>query len=270
MPTIVGMRRRGYTPEGDPRRSASASASPRRENVVDVALLEHSRPRGSEPTRAARDGVLRPLRVVIENYPGRPGRRGRRHQQSRRIRPRARARCRSRACCTSSATTSARIRRRSSSGWRPDARCACAARTSSPAPGSMKDPATGEIAELRCTYDPATRGGDAPGRPQGEGDAALGVGRARDRRRGPALRSAVQCRGTRSVRRLPGRSESRVARDRPRLQGRAVAEAAAPGARFQFERLGYFCVDRDSTPALPVFNRTVTLKDSWARIEARR
>jgi glutaminyl-tRNA synthetase len=45
--------------------------------------------------------------------------------------------------------------------------------------------------------------------------------------------------------------------------------SAAPGARFQFERLGYFCVDRDSIPSLPVFNRTVTLKDSWARIEAR-
>jgi glutaminyl-tRNA synthetase len=46
--------------------------------------------------------------------------------------------------------------------------------------------------------------------------------------------------------------------------------SAPVGARFQFERIGYFCVDRDSTPSRPVFNRTVTLKDSWAKIESRR
>jgi glutaminyl-tRNA synthetase len=47
------------------------------------------------------------------------------------------------------------------------------------------------------------------------------------------------------------------------------AAALEPGARVQFERLGYFCVDPDSTPGRPVFNRTVTLKDSWAKVEAR-
>ena len=72
------------------------------------------------------------------------------------------ARCRSRACSTSSTTTSARIRRRSSSAWRPAARCGCATRTSSPARERREGPATGEVVELRCTYDPATRGGDAP------------------------------------------------------------------------------------------------------------
>ena len=71
------------------------------------------------------------------------------------------ARCRSRASSTSSATTSAKIRRRSSSAWRPAAKCGCATRTSSPARSVVKDDA-GEIVELRCTYDPATRGGDAP------------------------------------------------------------------------------------------------------------
>jgi glutaminyl-tRNA synthetase len=48
-----------------------------------------------------------------------------------------------------------------------------------------------------------------------------------------------------------------------------AAAAVAAGTRFQFERLGYFCVDPDSTPGKPVFNRTVTLKDSWAKIESR-
>ena len=55
----------------------------------------------------------------------------------------------------------------------------------------------------------------------------------------------------------------------PTGEGRAVRRGAAPGARVQFERLGYFCVDPDSTPERPVFNRTVTLKDSWAKVEAR-
>jgi glutaminyl-tRNA synthetase len=45
--------------------------------------------------------------------------------------------------------------------------------------------------------------------------------------------------------------------------------SAAPGARYQFERQGYFCVDRDTAPGKPVFNRTVTLRDTWAKIESR-
>ena len=49
----------------------------------------------------------------------------------------------------------------------------------------------------------------------------------------------------------------------------AASSTAAPGSRYQFERLGYFCVDPDSRPGAPVFNRTVTLKDTWAKIEAR-
>jgi glutaminyl-tRNA synthetase len=55
----------------------------------------------------------------------------------------------------------------------------------------------------------------------------------------------------------------------PRAKVEPSVAAAAPGARYQFERLGYFCVDPDSTPGQLVFNRTVTLKDTWARIEQR-
>ena len=56
---------------------------------------------------------------------------------------------------------------------------------------------------------------------------------------------------------------------RRRQRSNRASRAAIPGARFQFERIGYFCVDPDSTPALPVFNRTVGLRDTWARIEKR-
>ena len=181
MPTISGLRRRGYTPESI-RDFCARIGVAKKENVIDVAQLEHS-VREDLNRRAPRVmAVLRPLKVVHHELPGRPGRGGRRRQQSRGSRRPARARCRSRACSTSSATTSGRIRRRSSSACRP-----------------------GREVRLRCAYfitctevvkDAARRdrraalhlrSGDArrrrAGRPEGEGDAALGVGRARGARR---------------------------------------------------------------------------------------
>ena len=133
MPTLVGMRRRGYTPEAI-RAFCDRIGVAKRENIVDVALLEHA-VREDLNRRAPRVmGVLEPLRVVIENYPedGSGALRGRQQPGGRRGRDPAR--CRSRACSTSSATTSARSRRRSSSGSAPGARSGCAAPTSSPAP----------------------------------------------------------------------------------------------------------------------------------------
>ena len=107
-------------------------------------------------------------------------------------------------------------------------------------------------------------------RPQGEGDDPLGFGRPRGAGRGAAVRSPVH----------QARSGRRA--DRPGLQSELEPELAcsgstrfvepslkdaAPGSRFQFERLGYFSVDADSTPQTPVFNRTVSLVDTWAKIE---
>ena len=129
MPTIVGMRRRGYTPEAI-RAFCDRIGVAKRENVVDVALLEHV-VREDLNRRAPRVmGVLRPLRVVIENYPegqveevdvvNNPEDSSAGTRQGAVF-----ARALHRA-----ATTSARIRRRSSSAWRPDARSGCAARIS--------------------------------------------------------------------------------------------------------------------------------------------
>ena len=120
------------------------------------------------------------------------------------------------------------------------------------------------------------RSGDArrrrAGRPQGEGDAALGVGRARGRRRGAPLRPAVHGRepGGRRPRIATGASsnpnslEVLTAARSSRALGRRP-----PGTRYQFERIGYFAVDPDSAPGRPVFNRTVGLKDTWAKVAGR-
>jgi glutaminyl-tRNA synthetase len=134
---------------------------------------------------------------------------------------------------------------------------------------TIKDPATGEVVELRCTYDPATRGGDSPDHRKVKATlhwlsavhAAPAEARLYDRlfivpepdedrdvdfktHLNPESLEIVQCLAEPSLR------------------------EAAPGQRFQFERLGYFCVDpKYSRPGRPVFNRTVTLKDTWAKVE---
>ncbi len=127
---------------------------------------------------------------------------------------------------------------------------------------------TGEIVELRCTYDPRTRGGDAPDGRKVKATlhwvaakTALDVEvRVYDR-----LFSVEQpgAQGDFRSDLNPASLEVRTAKLEP-----SVAEAV-PGTRLQFERLGYFCVDPDSRDGRLVFNRTVTLKDSWGKISAK-
>jgi glutaminyl-tRNA synthetase len=138
--------------------------------------------------------------------------------------------------------------------------------------GVEKDPKTGEIVELRCTYDPATRGGDAPdGRKVkatlhwlSAAHALPAEARLYDHLFVRPDPDTVE-EGKDFVSNLNPSSLEVVSgcRVEPSLAG------AAPGARFQFERLGYFCVDADSTAGNLVFNRTVTLRDTWAKIEKR-
>jgi len=133
--------------------------------------------------------------------------------------------------------------------------------------GVRKDPATGEVDEVHCTYDPATRGGDAPD--------------------GRKVKSTIhwvsaQHAVTAEVRlydQLFTVAQPDVGDDldgilNPRslevLKGCRLEPALAdakPGDKFQFERNGYFCADPDGQPGRPVFNRTVTLRDAWAKIE---
>jgi len=134
----------------------------------------------------------------------------------------------------------------------------------------VKDPQTGKVVELHCTYDPATRGGDAPdGR---KVKATLHWVSAAH-----ALEAEVRLYDHLFTRPDPENTaegedfkdfinpESMVVL--PRCFVEPSLAAAKPGERFQFERLGYFCVDPDSTPERLVFNRTVSLKDTWAKIE---
>ena len=129
---------------------------------------------------------------------------------------------------------------------------------------------TGEITELRCTYDPATRGGNAP-------DGRKVKGTLHWVSAAHALEAEVRLYDRLFTEAEPDSSQhdrdwiSFLNPDSVEIIRQAFVEPglsrATVESRFQFERLGYFCVDnRDSTDGAPVFNRTVTLRDSWARL----
>jgi glutaminyl-tRNA synthetase len=266
MPTIAGMRRRGYTPESI-RNFAESVGVAKRENVIDVAFLEHSVRDHLNKVAPRVMGVLRPLRLVIENYPeGQmeefetannpedPSAGSRRVPFSRvlyierddfmedppkkffRLAPGREVRLRSAYFITCNE--------------------------------AVKD-AGGEIVELRCTYDPATRGGDAPDgrRPK----ATLHWVSAEH-----AIDAEVRLYDRLFVSEDPEEGADFLADLNP-ASLEIISEAklepslagAAPESRYQFERLGYFCVDSDSTGERLVFNRTATLRDTWAKVAAR-
>ena len=266
MPTIAGLRRRGCTPEAI-RDFCARIGVAKKENVVDVALLEHT-VREDLNRRARRAlAVVRPLRAVIENYPEDreeyieavnnpedPAAGSRRLPFSREV----------------------YIERddfmedppkkffRLSPGSEVRLRHAYILKCER----VVKD-ASGKVTELRCTYDPDSLSGPTATR------------RVKGTIHWVSARHAVSAE-VRLYDRLfrspdPGESGRDPLSDLnpdslERLLDCKVEPALAvaePGERFQFERLGYFCVDPDSRSGTPVFNRTVTLKDSWARISAR-
>ena len=268
MPTIAGMRRRGYPPEAI-RNFCERIGVGKKESIVDLALLEYC-VREELNKRAPRVmGVLKPLRLVLENYPeGQveeleavnnpedPGAGTRKVPFSRvlyierddfmedppkkfyRLAPGREVRLR----------------------YAYFVRCV----------DVVKDPQTGEVQELRCTYDPATRGGGAPDGRQVKAtlhwvSAAHAVEaevRLYDRLFAVENPSDVE-EGTHFKEHLNPRSLEILTgcRLEPSL------EAAEPGTIYQFERMGYFCADsRDCRPGSLVFNRTATLRDTWAKI----
>lgn len=133
----------------------------------------------------------------------------------------------------------------------------------------VKDSETGEVLELHCEYDPATRGGDSP-----DGRKVRGTLHwvSADR----ALEAEVRLYDRLFLKPNPtggsGEFKNFINPDSLRVADPCWVESslkdAEPGKRYQFERLGYFCVDSvDSKPDKLVFNRTVPLRDSWAKIE---
>ncbi len=265
MPTISGMRRRGYTPEAI-RRFADDIGVAKRENVVDLGLLEHF-VREDLNKRAPRAmAVLRPLKVVIENYPV-----GTTEEMD---------------VVNNPEDPAAGTRKVPFSGViyieHDDFREDPPKKFFRLAPGRevrlrnayfitcqrvVKD-AAGNVVELRCTYDPATRGGGAPdGR---KVKATLHWVSAAH-----AVDAEVRLYDRLFTVEQPGAGDTDFltqinAQSLETLTDAKIEpslSAAAPGTRFQFERLGYFCVDPDTSANRPVFNRTVMLKDTWARLE---
>ncbi len=268
MPTISGMRRRGYPAEAI-RAFCDRIGVAKRENMVELGLLEHF-VRDDLNRRAPRAmAVLRPLKVVIDNYPDEqteefeainnpedPSAGTRRvpfskvvyieHDDFREVPP-------------------PKYHRLS-----PGVEVRLRAAYLITCIGVVKHPETGEVLEVHATYDPATRGGDAPDGRKVKStihwvSAAHAVGaevRLYDTLFSVENPDGVP-EGVDFVDTLnPGSLE--VLTDCKLEPSLAAVE---PGARYQFERLGYFCADsEDSKPGAPVFNRTVTLKDTWAKI----
>jgi glutaminyl-tRNA synthetase len=138
--------------------------------------------------------------------------------------------------------------------------------------GVEKDPKSGEVTAIHCTYDPATRGGNAPdGRKVKSTIHWVSAAHAVD--------AEVRLYDTLFTVENPGDApEGGEFTDNlnpkslevvPAAKLEPSLAAAAPGSRYQFERLGYFCADKTNTAAKLVFNRTVALRDSWAKIEKR-
>ena len=157
MPTLVGARRRGFTPEGF-RLFAERIGVSKSDSWIDMSVLEDCMREDLNARAPRRMAVLDPVRLVIDNYPAGQTRRMPRAEPSAAAGAGTSARCRSRASSGSSATTTRRTRRRAISALPRAPRCGCASPTSSAASAPRRMPPATSIA-VHCTYDPATRSG---------------------------------------------------------------------------------------------------------------
>ncbi len=266
MPTLSGLRRLGYPPAAI-RECVERAGVAKRESVVDLAFLEHCVRSELNRTAERRMGVLRPLKVVIENYPE-----GESEELDAVNNPED-------AAAGSRKVPFSRELYIESDDFMEDP----PKKFFRLAPGRevrlryayfitcrevVKD-ADGEITELRCTYDPETRGGDSPdGRKVKATLHWVSAAHAIDaevRLYDRLFKSANPGAGGDFLDDINPESLDVVAQARlePSLRDLPL------GTTVQLERLGYFCVDRDTTAGRPVFNRTITLRDTWAKVQAR-
>jgi glutaminyl-tRNA synthetase len=268
MPTICGLRRRGYTP-GSLRNFAEAVGIAKRENVIELTLLEHL-VREDLNKKARRVMVVSdPVKVVLENYPV----------------GQVEAMCAE----NNPEDISAGTREMPFSGelyierndfmedppkqffrLSPGNEVRLKNGYIIKCTGADKDPATGEIKQIRCTYDPLTRSGLEGANRKVKATIhwvsaqhALDVEvRLYDRLFTTPDPDVVE-EGKDWISNLnPDSLKVITAKAEPGLT------AAKPGEKYQFQRTGYFCVDKDSTATKLVFNRTVTLKDDWAKMKS--
>ncbi len=268
MPTLAGLRRRGYTPEAI-RAFCERIGVAKADSVVDVGLLEHHLRQDLERRAPRALAVLRPLKLTIDNFPE-----GEVRELDAPLHPDD----------PSHGTRKMPFSRtlyverddfredppkdwfRLAPGREVRLRYACLVRCHE----VVKDE-RGEAVELRCTWDAGSWGGAAP-------DGRVVRGTLHWVSAAHAVAAEVRLYDRLFAVENPGAEEGKSFTDElnpdslVRLEGARVEPflaTAAPGTRWQFERLGYFCVDADGTPGRPVFNRTVTLKDSWAKIESK-
>ncbi len=266
LPTIKGLRRRGYTPEAI-RAFCEHIGVAKRDAVVEMQLLEHFVREDLNKRSPRVMAVLRPLKVIIDNYPET-------EETLEAVNnpedPSAGTRL----------VPFSRVLYIEQDDFREDppkqffrlslgrevrlryayiVKCV----------GVTKDPQTGQVVELHCTYDPETRSGSSQEQRKVKATihwvSASRAVKAEVRLYHPLL--------TTDLAKIPSDSDwtSYVNPQSLERLTECVVEpglvAASPGARFQFERQGYFCVDPDSSGGTLTFNRTVSLKDAWARLE---
>jgi len=267
MPTLSGLRRRGYTPEAILDFIERVGVA-KNDSIVDVALLEHCIREDLNRRALRKMAVLRPLKVVIDNYPD--------------------DLVEEMEATNNPEDISAGTRKVPFSKIlyieQDDFRVDPPPKYYRLAPGrevrfryayfikcvDYVTDETGNVVELHCTYDPATRGGDAPdGRKVkstihwvSAAHAVPAEVRLYDRLFNKPTPDEVDDESQDFIANINPNSLEMLY---PCYLEPSLA-AAAVGERFQFERLGYFCVDKDSTPDRLVFNRTVSLKDTWAKI----
>ncbi len=264
MPTLSGLRRRGFTPEAI-RDFCERIGVARANSVVDISLLEHCIREDLNKSALRRMAVLDPLKVVIENYPE-----GKTEELD---------------AVNNPEDESAGIRKvpfsreiyiekddfleeppkkffRLSPGGEVRLKHAYFIKCER----VIKDEKTGEVVELRCSYDPASRGGASP-------DGRKVKGTLHWVSAAQAVRAEVRLYGrlftvenAAAVKRGEG-----LAADSLKVLNSCLVEPclknAPAGSRFQFLRHGYFCVDSGTSPGKLVFNRTVSLRDSWEKIK---
>jgi glutaminyl-tRNA synthetase len=270
MPTLAGLRRRGVMPESIRKFSRGVGVA-RRENVIELARLEHAIREDLNRTAPRAMAVLRPLKLVVENYPD-----GQVEEFELPLNPQV------------------------EDG--PTRRVPFSRELYIERDDFMEDPPKkffrlgpgrevrlrgaylvtctdfvrdedGGLVEVHCRYDPESRGGDAPDGRKVKGTIHWVSGR---HALSAEVRLFATLFSTESPEETPEGEDFTTFLDPSSLEVlkgcrlEAGLASAAPGDRFQFERLGYFCVDSDSRDGAPVFNRTVGLRDTWAKVAKRR
>jgi glutaminyl-tRNA synthetase len=267
MPTLRGMRRRGYTPQAIRNFVAAAGVS-RTNGVVDLSMLEHFVREDLNKRSPRAMAVLHPLKVVIDNYP------------EQLVEEMDAVNNPEDAAAGNRKIPFSRVLYIEQDDFRENP----PKQYYRLSPGrevrlrygyfvtctSVVKNAVGEVVEVHCSYDPATRGGNAP-------DGRKVKSTIHWVSAAHAVEAEVRLYDTLFTKEDPSQTEEgqeftanlnpnslevlKTCKLEPSLA------TATIGSRYQFERIGYFCVDPDSTPGKPTFNRTVALKDSWAKIE---